>query len=112
MPDFAVFGRILSLRIIRGKINLGADHMDTNLLLKAVHFAAQKHSDQKRKDRNASPYINHPISVAFIIATVGKVNNPEILAAALLHDTIEDTSTTPEELEVKFSPKIHRMILP
>ena len=85
--------------------------MSHTLILKAVHFSAQKHSTQRRKDENASPYINHPISVALAIAQIGGVDDPEILAAALLHDTFEDTETTPEELEDEFGKKVCEYVL-
>ena len=85
--------------------------MSHTLILKAVHFSAQKHSTQRRKDENASPYINHPISVALAIAEIGGVDDPEILAAALLHDTLEDTETTPEELEAEFGKKVCEYVL-
>jgi len=81
------------------------------LILKAAHFSAQKHSTQRRKDENESPYINHPISVALAIAQIGGVDDPEILAAALLHDTLEDTETTPEELEDEFGKKVCEYVL-
>ena len=85
--------------------------MNHTLILKAAHFSAQKHSTQRRKDENASPYINHPISVALAIAQIGGVDDPEILAAALLHDTLEDTETTPEELEAEFGKKVCEYVL-
>ena len=81
------------------------------LILKAAHFAAQKHKTQRRKDEDASPYINHPIAVALAIAQIGGVDDPEILAAALLHDTIEDTETTPEELENKFVNMFRKQLM-
>jgi len=84
--------------------------MDNNILLKAAHFAALKHRDQRRKDVDTSPYINHPISVAKIIADVGEVNDPEILAAALLHDTLEDTDTSPDELEGQFGERVRKLV--
>jgi len=65
-------------------------------LLSALHFAAWKHRDQRRKDVDASPYINHPIEVAEILARVGGVSDVITLQAAILHDTLEDTETTPE----------------
>ena len=68
------------------------------LLLKTLHFAANKHRDQRRKDIDASPYINHPIEVAEVLARVGGVTDLVTLQGAILHDTIEDTKTTPEEL--------------
>ena len=85
--------------------------MNHTLILKAAHFSAQKHSTQRRKDENASPYINHPISVALAIAQIGGVDDPEILAAALLHDTLEDTDTSPEELEAEFGKKVCEYVL-
>ena len=85
--------------------------MTHTLILKAAHFAAQKHRDQRRKDKHVSPYIIHPISVALAITQIGGVDDPEILAAALLHDTLEDTETEPEELEAKFGKKVCEYVL-
>jgi (p)ppGpp synthase/HD superfamily hydrolase len=79
-------------------------------LLKALHFAADKHRDQRRKDREASPYINHPIEVAELLARVGGVTDLETLQAAILHDTIEDTDTTPEELERAFGAEVRQVV--
>src|SRR5690349_7884659 len=64
------------------------------LLLKALAFAAHKHRDQRRKDAEASPYINHPIALATVLREEGDVTNPVVLCAAMIHDTIEDTPTT------------------
>jgi guanosine-3',5'-bis(diphosphate) 3'-pyrophosphohydrolase len=75
-------------------------------LLQALHFSAQKHRDQRRKDVGASPYINHPIEVATVLATIGGVTDLVTLMAAVLHDTIEDTATTPEELEQRFGHEV------
>ena len=85
--------------------------MTHTLILKAAHFAAEKHRDQRRKDKNASPYIIHPISVALAITQIGGVDDPETLAAALLHDTLEDTDTKPEELEAEFGKKVYEYVL-
>jgi (p)ppGpp synthase/HD superfamily hydrolase len=79
-------------------------------LLTALQFAARKHRTQKRKDAEASPYINHPIEVATILATHG-VTDMATLVAAVLHDTIEDTRTTPEELEQQFGPEVRAIVL-
>ena len=67
----------------------------TGLLLKALAFAAHKHRDQRRKNEAASPYINHPIALASVLWHEGGVRDATVLAAALLHDTIEDTDTKP-----------------
>ena len=84
--------------------------MSNQLILKAAHFAAKKHRDQRRKDEDASPYINHPISVAKIISEIGNVEDPEVLAAALLHDTIEDTETTIDELIDNFGERVCSLV--
>ena len=84
--------------------------MDLALLLRALSFAAHKHRDQRRKDAEASPYINHPISLAEVLTVEGGVTDLEVLAAALLHDTIEDTATTLEELKENFGERIAGMV--
>lgn len=76
------------------------------LLIRAAAFAAHKHRNQRRKDADASPYINHPIALADVLANEGGIVDPVVLAAALLHDTIEDTDTTQAELEAAFGPAI------
>jgi guanosine-3',5'-bis(diphosphate) 3'-pyrophosphohydrolase len=83
---------------------------DTARLLQALHFSADKHRNQRRKDRGASPYINHPIEVATVLATVGGVSDLTTLMAAILHDTIEDTATTAEELEQKFGREVRLLV--
>ena len=75
--------------------------MDDGRLLRAIQFAAHKHRDQRRKDREQSPYINHPIAVAIALWDHG-VRDATVLIAAILHDTIEDTETTREELVATF----------
>jgi guanosine-3',5'-bis(diphosphate) 3'-pyrophosphohydrolase len=79
---------------------------DTGLVLKAMAFAALKHRDQRRKDANASPYINHPIALADLLWNEGGVRDAAVIAAALLHDTIEDTNTTAAELQKAFGSKV------
>ncbi len=83
---------------------------DTARLLQALHYSAQQHRHQRRKDHHASPYINHPIEVATVLATVGGVSDLTTLVAAILHDTIEDTDTTPEELEARFGPEVRGLV--
>jgi guanosine-3',5'-bis(diphosphate) 3'-pyrophosphohydrolase len=80
------------------------------LLLKAIDFAARKHRDQRRKNEEASPYINHPISVSLLLAEAGNVIDPEVLSAAILHDTLEDTDTMPEELKAVFGSRICKLV--
>ena len=80
-------------------------------ILKALHFASIKHKDQRRKDEEASPYINHPIEVAEILARVGQVTDLVVLQSAILHDTIEDTQTTAEEIEALFGAEVRSVVL-
>jgi (p)ppGpp synthase/HD superfamily hydrolase len=80
------------------------------LVLSAAKFAADKHRKQRRKDADASPYINHPLALADILIREGGVGDPEVLAAALLHDTVEDTETTIEELEALFGPRASSIV--
>ena len=84
---------------------------DTQLLIEALAFAADKHRDHRRKDEGASPYINHPIAVANLLANEGGITDIEILCAALLHDTVEDTETLPEELAEAFGPAISGIVM-
>ena len=73
--------------------------MEPALLLRALGFAANKHRDQRRKGAEGSPYINHLIAVAAVLAIEAGVVGEVLLIAAILHDTIEDTDTRFEELE-------------
>ncbi|MGQ0752354.1 MAG: HD domain-containing protein [Betaproteobacteria bacterium] len=82
-----------------------------DVILRAVAFAAHKHRDQRRKDKDASPYINHPIQLATVLWEEGEVRDPEVIAAALLHDTLEDTETTWQELRGVFGEEIADVVL-
>jgi guanosine-3',5'-bis(diphosphate) 3'-pyrophosphohydrolase len=84
--------------------------MDPTGLLRAISFAADKHSRQRRKDAEASPYINHPIGVATVLAAEGDVSDEATLMAAALHDTVEDTETTFAELEEHFGPEVAGLV--
>ena len=84
---------------------------DLKRLLKALAFAAHKHRDQRRKDVESSPYINHPIALANILCNEGHVTDTNVICAALLHDTVEDTDTTPEELQREFGGEIRAIVM-
>lgn len=81
------------------------------LVIRAAHFAADRHRNQRRKDADASPYINHPIALADVLAGEAGITDPVVLCAALLHDTIEDTQTTAEELRSEFGEEITGIVL-
>lgn len=81
------------------------------LLFEVLAFAAHKHRAQRRKDKEASPYINHPIALADVLANEGGVDDPVALSAAVLHDTIEDTETTYEELRERFGKETADVVM-
>jgi len=83
---------------------------DLALLLRAAAFSADRHQHQHRKGDDPPPYINHPLEVASILANVGGITDVTILVAALLHDTIEDTSASGEELEQRFGPAVRALV--
>ena len=83
----------------------------TGLILKAIRFSAEKHNDQRRKDSRSSPYINHPIQVAEMLWTVGGVRDVKLLLASILHDTIEDTDTSPDEIRMEFGEEVLALVL-
>ena len=83
---------------------------ELSLLVKATSFAAQKHKDQRRKDDACSPYINHPVALADVLVHEGGVTDLQTIVAALLHDTVEDTETTPEEIELHFGVTIRSVV--
>ena len=78
-----------------------------SLFEKALQFALIAHRGQTRKGSNA-PYLLHPMEAATIVASM--TDNEEVIAAALLHDTVEDTDTTIEEIEEEFGPYITKLV--
>jgi guanosine-3',5'-bis(diphosphate) 3'-pyrophosphohydrolase len=90
---------------------MGVEMNDTSRLLDAAMFAAERHRDQRRKGADASPYINHPLGVAKLLSVEGGIADVEVLMAALLHDTIEDTDTTEQELLDLFGERVTAIVL-
>lgn len=64
------------------------EEKDLKLLIKALSFSADKHKNQRRKDVDASPYINHPISLASILCNEAHITDIDVICSALLHDTV------------------------
>lgn len=81
------------------------------MVFRALSFAAQKHAHQRRKGASEIPYLNHCIKVAETLVQVGGIVDPETIAAAVLHDTVEDTETAPEELEHEFGGTVCSLVL-
>lgn len=84
---------------------------DISVFVKACQFASEKHKTQKRKNKEGTPYINHPLEVANYISEVGKVYDTVPLVAAVLHDTVEDTDATYEELVSVFGKEIADVVM-
>jgi len=85
--------------------------LDFLTILDAAVFAAEKHQGQVRKNKHHSPYITHPLLVARAIYEVGIIDNTRILTAAILHDTLEDTRTTEQEIADRFGDKVLSIVL-
>jgi len=79
---------------------------DTKFIMRAYEYAKGKHGDQLR--RSGEPYIIHPIQVAYTLATLGLDENT--ICAALLHDVLEDTETTKEDLTHEFNLEVAEMV--
>ena len=79
-------------------------------MLQAVRFAAEQHRDHRRKGQTAAPYINHPIAVAGQLAEAGQEHNTPLLMAAVLHDVVEDTETTHEEVRQMFGEEVASIV--
>jgi guanosine-3',5'-bis(diphosphate) 3'-pyrophosphohydrolase len=80
-------------------------------IFRAAMFAAEKHAAQKRKGAAAEPYINHLLEVAQLISDSSEQLDTNLVIAGLLHDTIEDTGTTAEELEKAFGNDVTELVL-
>lgn len=83
----------------------------TKLLLHAASFAADRHRDQRRKGSDARPYINHPLNVANLLSDIGGIRDADVLAAAILHDTIEDTDTSEADLRMMFNNRVASIVV-
>ena len=76
---------------------------------RAVSFAARQHSGQLRKD-GRTPYFAHPVRVAMTVRDIFEVDDPEVLAAAILHDVIEDTTTDYDDLLQEFGRHVADLV--
>lgn len=83
---------------------------DILLISRAWHFAAQRHSTQRRKGKAQEPYVNHLAEVAELVATATEGQDANLVAAAVLHDTVEDTTTLPAELASVFNADIANLV--
>ena len=81
--------------------------LDTSLLDRAIYFATEAHSGTERRGKGF-PYIVHPLEAVAIVATI--TSDQELLAAAALHDTVEDTDVTVEDIRTCFGDRIARIV--
>lgn len=79
------------------------------LFMNAASFAAVRHRDQKRKGASEEPYINHLLEVTQLL-TLSDVRDEEVLAAAVLHDSVEDVGVSLEEIEARFGPRVASIV--
>jgi guanosine-3',5'-bis(diphosphate) 3'-pyrophosphohydrolase len=94
----------------RRRLVSAANQNDLAFILHVADFAARKHRKQRRKDAEQSAYVNHPIALAHLLAKEAGVTDLDVLAAAFLHDTIEDTENNRAELESAFGPRIAAIV--
>jgi GTP diphosphokinase / guanosine-3',5'-bis(diphosphate) 3'-diphosphatase len=85
--------------------------MQDKRIIQAAYFAAEKHRTQRRKDTEKTPYINHPLALANVLSVECSIDDVEVICGALLHDTIEDTNASKEELLENFGENITRIVL-
>ncbi len=84
--------------------------MNANLVIKAAVYAAEKHKYQRRKGFNQVPYINHPLKVALMLDECDE-HDDNILIAAILHDVIEDTDASYEEISREFNKEVADLVI-
>lgn len=84
---------------------------DLQKLTRAMSFAAQKHTDQRRKGARAEPYINHLVEVVDLLVQHTGGQDIDLLCAGMLHDTVEDTDTTKEELVRAFGENVADIVM-
>ena len=84
---------------------------DLSLVVRAAAFAAHRHGHQKRKGKDKLPYITHPLEVARILIEEAGEDDPVVIAAAILHDTVEDAGVTVAELIERFGSDVAAVVL-
>ncbi len=102
LDQFDLFSRSLKIGISNREIS----EKDAEIVLGAVVFAAKKHKDQVKSDGQKTPYIIHPIEVADFVMRVGHVYSQEVLIAALLHDVMDETGATYEEISHLYGSQV------
>jgi guanosine-3',5'-bis(diphosphate) 3'-pyrophosphohydrolase len=86
-------------------------NQEIQTILAAAHYAAEEHASQRRKGAASEPYLNHLIEVAHLVSTTSSEPDPNLIVAALLHDTIEDVGVSKEELTQRFGPDVADLVV-
>ncbi|MEW6536804.1 MAG: HD domain-containing protein [Candidatus Auribacterota bacterium] len=81
-----------------------------SLLLKAICLASDIHRKERRRDKDQSPYINHPVEVSKIVAEIGAIHDPKTIIAAILHDVLESSEMNEEDLASVFGTEIASIV--
>jgi len=87
-----------------------AEEDGIGFVLSAVKFAAEKHRTQRRKDEDESAYITHPIAAASVLWHEAGIRDPITIVGAILHDTVEDTDTSIDEITAKFGETVAQIV--
>lgn len=107
LKQFDAFAQTLKNSYLAGE---GLIDKDICLIIDAIQFSAEKHRVQTRKDPEQTPYIIHPMGVANSLMVLGKVRDADVIIGALLHDTVEDTETTFDEIEQRFGVRVANFV--
>ena len=89
---------------------MSTERPDLVLLARAADYAARQHIAQRRKGERAEPYVNHLTEVAALLAEATDGSDVVLLMGGLLHDTLEDTDATYEDLEQRFGPEVASLV--
>ncbi len=100
---YDLFAAEVMQAFIKGK---SLSQQEVDQIFDALDFAAEKHKLQTRKNKAKTPYISHPIGVAYNVMHYGEVKDADIIMGALLHDTVQDTETTLDELTKIFNSQV------
>ncbi len=106
-PALAPQGQLDNFPVLKQVASTYLGESDVEKIERAYNFAREHHRDQKRK--SGEPYINHPVEVAIILAK-NLHSDVDTLCAGLLHDTVEDTDATLEELSGLFGPQVADLV--
>ncbi len=107
MDGFASLSQILQSSYAAGE---GLISDDIHKIIQAVEFAAESHRGQVRKNAAGPPYIIHLIGVANMLMLEGRVRDPDVIIAGLLHDSVEDTDTTFDDIRSAFGERVEGFV--